>query len=320
MDVNIEELLSSKRDLSEEEFNENPELSYLVGDYGFNAIRGKIFIADDWYILDQVILDSRVNKIITYRFNQPSCYNINFVDYIKNTKTKILFNNCILDCSPVADTAVEINTDVVFNNCIDTNNGAKAIHGYIFKKGVYLNNSNIDFTDCTFEDNFKCENANFDVNFSRSKFLKNFTFHLSQSHNINFESAQFNANTSFKVDQKIISANFYQAKFKNTVSFSLIRFGDSLVDFSKAEFNKVVSFYKCAFDGETKFNSTIFGDIAKFTRATFNNVVNFDKTNFKDESRFYKTQFSKTAILKEIKFKNKANFSNAVFNEKAYFK
>lgn len=319
MDVNIEELLSSKRDLSEEEFNENPELSYLVGDYGFNAIRGKIFIADDWYILDQVILDSRANKIITYRFNQPSCYNINFVDYIKNTKTKILFNNCILDCSPVADTAVEINTDVVFNNCIDTNNGAKAIHGYIFKKGVYLNNSNIDFTDCTFEDNFKCENANFDVNFSRSKFLKNFTFHLSQSHNINFESAQFNANTSFKVDQKIISANFYQAKFKNTVSFSLIRFGDSLVDFSKAEFNKVVSFYKCAFDGETKFNSTIFGDIAKFTRATFNNVVNFDKTNFKDESRFYKTQFSKTAILKETKFKNKANFSNSVFNEKAYF-
>lgn len=35
MDVNIEELLSSKRDLSEEEFNENPELLYLVGDYGF---------------------------------------------------------------------------------------------------------------------------------------------------------------------------------------------------------------------------------------------------------------------------------------------
>ena len=319
MDVNVEELLSSKRDLSEEEFNENPELSYLVGDYGFNAIRGKIFIADDWYILDQVRLDSRANKIITYRFNQLSYYNINFVDYIKNTKTKTLFNNCVLDCSTVADTVAEINTDIVFNNCIDTNNGAKAIRGYIFKKRVYLNNSNIDFNDCIFEDDFKCENANFDVDFSQSKFIKNFTFHLSQSHNINFQSAQFNANTSFKIDQKIISANFYQANFKNTVSFSSIQFGNGLVDFSKAKFDKAVSFYRCAFGGETKFNGVIFGGIAKFTRATFNNVVNFDKTNFRDESRFYKTQFSKTTILTETTFENKADFSNAEFNEKSYF-
>ena len=219
MDVNIEELLSSKRDLSEEEFNENPELSYLVGDYGFNIIRGKIFIADDWYILDQVMLDSRANKIITYRFSQPSDYNINFIDYIKNTKTKTLFNNCVLFCSSIADTVVEINTEIIFNNCINTNDDGKAIHGYILKKGVYLNNSNINFTDCTFEDDFKCENANFDVNFSQSKFLKNFTFHLLQSRNINFEGAQFNANASFKEIQKIESANFCQAEFKKTVKF-----------------------------------------------------------------------------------------------------
>ena len=319
MDVNIEELLSSKRDLSEEEFNENPELSYLVGDYGFNAIRGKIFIADGWYILDQVMLDSQVNAIRTYRFNQPSDYNINFVDYIKNTNTKTLFNNCVLYCSPVADTVVEINTDIIFNNCINTSDDARVIHGYIFKKGVYLNNSNINFTDCTFEDDFKCENANFDVDFSQSKFLKNFTFHLLQSRNINFKGALFYANASFKVIQKIESANFYQANFKNTVSFSSIRFGNGLVDFSKAKFDKAVSFYRCVFGGETKFNGVIFDGIAKFTRATFNNVVNFDKTNFKDESRFYKTQFSKTTILTETNFENKANFSNVVFNEKLYF-
>ncbi|OUT18677.1 pentapeptide repeat-containing protein [Campylobacter concisus] len=319
MDVNIEELLSSKRDLSEEEFNENPELLYLVGDYGFNIIKGKIFIADGWYILDKVMLDSRVNAIRTYRFNQLSYYNINFVDYIKNTKTKTLFNNCVLYCSPVADTVVEINTEIIFNNCINTNDDGKAINGYIFKKRIYLNNSNIDFNDCTFEDDFKCENANFDVDFSQSKFTKNFTFHLLQSRNINFKGALFYANASFKVIQKIESANFYQANFKNTVSFSSIGFGNGLVDFSKAKFDKAVSFYRCAFGGETKFNGVIFGGIAKFTRATFNNVVNFDKTNFKDESRFYKTQFSKTTILTETNFENKANFSSAIFNEKSYF-
>lgn len=80
-----------------------------------------------------------------------------------------------------------------------------------------------------------------------------------------------------------------------------------------------MSFYRCAFGGETKFNGVIFGGIAKFTRATFNNVVNFDKTNFRDESRFYKTQFSKTTILTETTFENKADFSNAEFNEKSYF-
>ena len=319
MDVNIEELLSSKRDLSEEEFNENPELLYLVGDYGFNIIKGKIFIADGWYILDKVMLDSRVNAIRTYRFNQSSDYNINFVDYIQNTKTKTLFNNCVLFCSLIADTVVEINTEIIFNNCINTNDDGKAINGYIFKKRIYLNNSNIDFNDCTFEDDFKCENANFDVDFSQSKFTKNCTFHLLQSRNINFKGALFYANASFKVIQKIESANFYQANFKNTVSFSPIQFGDGLVDFSKAKFDKAVSFYRCAFGGETKFNGAIFGGIAKFTRVTFNNAVNFDKANFKNESRFCKTQFSKTAILKETKFKNKANFSNAVFNEKAYF-
>ena len=319
MDVNIEELLSSKRDLSEEEFNENPELLYLVGDYGFNIIKGKIFIADGWYILDKVMLDSRVNAIRTYRFNQSSDYNINFVDYIQNTKTKTLFNNCVLFCSLIDDTVVEINTEIIFNNCINTNDDGKVINGYIFKKRIYLNNSNIDFNDCTFEDNFKCENANFDVDFSQSKFLKNFAFHLPQSRNINFEGALFYANASFKVIQKIESANFYQANFKNTVSFSPIQFGDGLVDFSKAKFDKAVSFYRCAFGGETKFNGAIFGGIAKFTRVTFNNAVNFDKANFKNESRFCKTQFSKTAILKETKFKNKTNFSNAVFNEKAYF-
>ena len=319
MDVNIEELLSSKRDLSEEEFNENPELSYLVGDYGFNIIRSKIFIADGWYILDQFMLDSQVNAIRTYRFNQPSDYNINFVDYIKNTKTKTLFNNCVLYCSPVADTVVEINTDIIFNNCINTSDDARVIHGYIFKKGIYLNNSNINFTDCTFEDDFKCENANFDVDFSQSKFLKNFAFHLPQNRNINFEGALFYANASFEVIQKIESANFYQANFKNTVSFSPIRFGNGLVDFSETKFDKAVSFYRCAFDGETKFNGAIFGGIAKFTRATFNNAVNFNKANFKNESRFCKTQFSKTTILTETNFENKADFSNAVFNEKAYF-
>ena len=44
MDVNIEELLNSKRDLSEEEFNENPELAYLVDNFGFDVLRDKIFI------------------------------------------------------------------------------------------------------------------------------------------------------------------------------------------------------------------------------------------------------------------------------------
>ena len=313
MDVNIEELLSSKRDLSEEEFNENPELSYLVGDYGFNIIRGKIFIADDWYILDQVMLDSRANKIITYRFSQPSDYNINFIDYIKNTKTKTLFNNCVLFCSSIADTVVEINTEIIFNNCINTNDDGKAIHGYIFKKGVYLNNSNINFTDCTFEDDFKCENANFDVNFSQSKFLKNFTFHLLQSRNINFEGAQFNANASFKEIQKIESANFCQAEFKKTVKFSSIQFGNGLIDFSKAEFGEAVLFHRCTFGGETKFNDAVFGSIKKF-RAAFNNAINFDKANFKDKSRF-----CRTATLAETTFENKADFSNVVFNNKADF-
>lgn len=313
MDVNIEELLSSKRGLSEEEFNENPELAHLVDNFGFDVLRGKIFIADDWYILDQVVLDSRANEIVTYHFGQLSKYNINFVDYIKNTKTKTLFNNCALDCSPVADTVVEINTDIVFNNCISTSTNVKAIHGYIFKKGIYLNNSNINFTDCTFEDDFKCENANFDVDFSQSKFLKNFTFHLLQSRNINFKSAQFNANASFKVMQKIESANFYQANFKNTVSFSPIRFGDGLVDFSKAEFGEAVLFHRCTFGGETKFNDAVFDSIKKF-RAVFNNAINFDKVNFKDKSRF-----CKTATLAETTFENKADFSNAVFNEKSYF-
>ncbi len=313
MDVNIEELLSSKRGLSEEEFSENPELSYLVGDYGFNIIRGKIFIADDWYILDQVVLDSRANEILTYHFGQLSKYNINFVDYIKNTKTKTLFNNCALDCSLVADTVVEINTDIVFNNCNDTSTNAKAIHGYIFKRGVYLNNSNINFTDCIFEDDFKCENANFDVDFSQSKFLKNFTFNLLQSHKINFESAQFNANASFEEIQKIESANFCQAEFKKTVKFSSIQFGDGLIDFSKAEFGEAVLFRRCTFGGETKFNDAVFGSIKKI-RAAFNNAINFDKANFKDKSRF-----CRTATLAETTFENKADFSNVVFNNKADF-
>lgn len=314
MDVNIEELLSSKRGLSEEEFNENPELAHLVDNFGFDVLRGKIFIADDWYILDQVTLGSRVNKITTPYFSNPSYDSINFIDYIKNAKTKILFDSCTLNCSPVADTVVEINTDIVFNNCIGTSTNVKAIHGYIFKKEVYLNNSNINFTDCTFEDDFKCENANFDVDFSQSKFLRNFTFHLLQSRNINFEGALFYANASFKVIQKIESANFYQANFKNTVSFSPIQFGDGLVDFSETKFDKAVSFYRCTFDGKTKFNGAIFGGIAKFTRVTFNNAVNFDKANFKNESRF-----CRTATLAETTFENKADFSNVVFNNKADF-
>ena len=220
MNVNIEELLSSKRDLSKEEFDEIPELAYLVDDYGFNSIRGKIFIADGWCILDKVVLGNCNLATRTFHFyNAPSNYYINFVNYIKNAKTKILFNNCIVDYSCPADTPIEISVNTIFNNCVGIDNSTIVINKHVFKKEIYLNNSNINFIACTFEDNFKCENANFDVNFSRSKFLKNFTFHLSQSHNINFESAQFNANTSFKVDQKIISANFYQAKFKNTVSF-----------------------------------------------------------------------------------------------------
>jgi len=316
MNVDIKELLDSKRDLSEEEFNNKPELNYLVDGWGFKAIKGKIFIAGEWYILSQVALGSRLGDRY---LPDPEYFTINFINYIKNATTKILFDKCPPNYSVIANMLIEINTDIIFNDCIDANTDINIIQGYIFKKEIYLNNSNINFVDCTFKDNFKCENANFDVDFSQSKFLKNFTFHLLQSRNINFKGALFYANASFKVIQKIESANFYQAKFKNTVSFSPILFGDGLVDFSKAEFDKVVSFYKCAFGGETKFNGAIFGGIAKFTRATFNKAVNFDKANFKDESRFYKTQFSKTAILKETNFENKANFSSAIFNEKSYF-
>jgi len=316
MNVDIKELLDSKRDLSEEEFNNKPELNYLVDGWGFKAIKGKIFIAGEWYILSQVALGSGLGDRY---LPDPEYFTINFINYIKNATTKILFDKCPPNYSVIANMLIEINTDIIFNDCIDANTDINIIQGYIFKKEIYLNNSNINFIDCTFKDNFKCENANFDVDFSQSKFLKNFTFHLLQSRNINFKGALFYANASFKVIQKIESANFYQAKFKNTVSFSPILFGDGLVDFSKAEFDKVVSFYKCAFGGETKFNGAIFGGIAKFTRATFNKAVNFDKANFKDESRFYKTQFSKTAILKETNFENKANFSSAIFNEKSYF-
>ena len=171
MNVDIEALLSSKRDLSEEEFNENPELAYLVDNYGFNLIRGKIFIADGWYILSQVELNycANVNQINS---SSTVSYNVvNFVTYIKHATAKILFDNCTLGNSPTANELPEINADIVFSNCTSTNNHTNTINGCMFKKEIYLNNSNIDFNDCAFTDNFKCENVNFNVNFSRNKFF-----------------------------------------------------------------------------------------------------------------------------------------------------
>ena len=314
MNVDIKELLDSKRDLSEEEFNNKPELKYLVDGWGFEAIKGKIFIADEWYILSQVALGSRLGDRY---LPDPEYFTINFINYIKNATTKILFDKCPLNYSIIADTSIEINTDIIFNDCIE-NNDVNIIHGYIFKKGIYLNNSNINFTDCTFEDNFKCENVNFDVNFSQNRFLKNFVFSALKRCKINFECTQFHSNAFFKAKQQIVSANFYQAKFKNTVSFSPIQFGNGIVDFSEAEFGKDVSFSRCSFNGETQFNSTIFGGITKFTRVQFNNVVNLNKVVFKEETQFYGTKFNR-AILTETKFENKANFTNTVFSEKAYF-
>jgi len=314
MNVDIKELLDSKRDLSEEEFNKNPELKHLVDGWGFKEIRGKIFIADGWYILSQVALGSRLGDRY---LPDPEYFTINFINYIKNATTKILFDKCPLNYSIIADTSIEINTDIIFNDCIE-NNDVNIIHGYIFKKGIYLNNSNINFTDCTFEDNFKCENINFDVNFSQNRFLKNFVFSALKSCKINFECTQFHSNAFFKAKQQIVSANFYQAKFKNNASFEGIQFGDIIADFSEVEFDKDVSFYRCTFKCETKFNSTVFSGIVKFTGVQFNNVVNLNKVNFKDEAQFYRAKFNR-AILTETKFENKANFANAVFSEKAYF-
>ena len=314
MNVDIKELLDSKRDLSEEEFNKNPELKHLVDGLGFKEIRGKIFIADGWYILSQVALGSRLGDRY---LPDPEYFTINFINYIKNATTKILFDKCPLNYSIIADTSIEINTDIIFNDCIE-NNDVNIIHGYIFKKGIYLNNSNINFTDCTFEDNFKCENVNFDVNFSQNRFLKNFVFSTQQSHIINFECAQFHANAFFKSTQKIENANFYKAKFKNNASFVGLQFGDTIADFSEVEFDKDVSFYRCTFNCETKFNSTVFGGITKFTGVRFNDVVNLDKAIFKGKAQFRGTKFNR-AILTETNFENKADFSNAEFNDKAYF-
>ena len=315
MNVDIKELLDSKRDLSEEEFNNKPELNYLVDGWGFKAIKGKIFIAGEWYILSQVALGSRLGDRY---LPDPEYFTINFINYIKNATTKILFDKCPLNHSAIANMLIEINTDIIFNNCIDTNIDINKIQGYVFKKEIYLNNSNINFIDCTFKDNFKCENTNFDVNFSQNIFLKNFVFSAQQSHIINFECAQFHANTFFKSTQKIENANFYKAKFKDNASFERIQFGDIIANFSEVEFDKDVSFYRCTFNCETKFNSTVFSGIVKFTGAQFNDVVNLDKANFKDEVRFYRTKFDR-AILTETNFKNKTDFTNAIFNGKSHF-
>ena len=315
MNVDIKELLDSKRDLSEEEFNNKPELNYLVDGWGFKAIKGKIFIAGEWYILSQVALGSRLGDRY---LPDPEYFTINFINYIKNATMKILFDKCPLNHSAIANMLIEINTDIIFNNCIDTNIDINKIQGYVFKKEIYLNNSNINFIDCTFKDNFKCENTNFDVNFSQNIFLKNFVFSAQQSHIINFECAQFHANTFFKSTQKIENANFYKAKFKDNASFERIQFGDIIANFSEVEFDKDVSFYRCTFNCETKFNSTVFSGIVKFTGAQFNDVVNLDKANFKDEVRFYRTKFDR-AILTETNFKNKTDFTNAIFNGKSHF-
>jgi len=315
MNVDIKELLDSKRDLSEEEFNNKPELNYLVDGWGFEAIKGKIFIADEWYILSQVALGSRLGDRY---LPDPEYFTINFINYIKNATTKILFDKCPPSYSVIANMLIEINTDIIFNDCIDKNTDINIIQGYIFKKKIYLNNSNINFVDCAFEDNFKCENVNFDVNFSQNRFLKNFVFSALKSCKINFECTQFHSNAFFKAKQQIVSANFYQAKFKNNASFEGIQFGDIIADFSEVEFDKDISFYRCTFKCETKFNSTVFSGIVKFTGVQFNNVVNLNKVNFKDEAQFYRAKFNR-AILTETKFENKANFANAVFSEKAYF-
>ena len=290
-------------------------MKYLVDGWGFEAIKGKIFIAGEWYILSQVALGSRLGDRY---LPDPEYFTINFINYIKNATTKILFDKCPPNYSVIANMLIEINTDIIFNDCIDENTDINIIQGYIFKKKIYLNNSNINFVDCTFKDNFKCENINFDVNFSQNIFLKNFVFSAQQSHIINFECAQFHANAFFESIQKIENTNFYKAKFKNNASFEGIQFGDIIADFSEAEFDKDVSFYKCTFNCKTKFNSTVFGGIAKFTGAQFNDVVNLDKANFKDEVRFYRTKFDR-AILTETNFENKTDFTNAIFNGKSHF-
>ena len=308
MNVDIEALLSSKRDLSEGEFNENPELAYLVDNYGFNLIRGKIFIADGWYILSQVELNycANVNQINS---SSTVSYNVvNFVTYIKHATAKILFDNCTLGNSPTANELPEINADIVFSNCTSTNNHTNTINGCMFKKEIYLNNSNIDFNDCTFTDNFKCENVNFNVNFSRNKFFKDFVFSALQSHSIDFSLAQFCASASFKVKQKIDNVIFCDAKFKDNVQFKKMQFGDGLIEFSEVEFDKNVSFYECKFNGETKFNNTAFGGPANFMGTKFNNIVYLNATNFIGEAEFY-----------GAKFEDEADFSNAIFNEKAHF-
>ena len=237
-------------------------------------VRGKIFIVDGWYILSQVELNccANVNQINS---SSTTSYNVvNFVTYIEHAAAKILFDNCTLGNSPTANNLPEISAHIVFNNCTSANDYTNTIYGYRFKKEIYLNNSNIDFNDCTFEDNFKCENVNFNVNFSRNKFLKNFIFSALQSIRIDFEYAQFYTNASFKVKQKIDNAFFSEAKFKNNVKFEKMQFGDGLIEFSEVEFDKNVLFYECKFNGETKFNNTVFGGSANFIGTKFNNIIN----------------------------------------------
>jgi len=319
MNVNIEELLSSKRDLSEEEFNKNPELAYLVDDYGFDVVRDKIFIADGWYILSQVELNccasvDQINSSSTTSYN-----GVNFVTYIEHATAKILFDNCTLGNSPTANKLLVIRADIVFNNCTSANDYTNTIYGYRFKKEIYLNNSNIDFNDCTFEDNFKCENVNFNVNFSRNKFLKDFVFSALQSRRIDFEYAQFCANASFKVKQKIDNANFCDAKFKNNVRFEKMQFGDGLIDFSEVEFDKSILFYECKFNGETRFNNTVFGGPANFMGTKFNNIVYLNATNFIGEAEFYGAKFEHEAYFSNTVFNEKAHFTNAIFAKEVKF-
>ncbi len=189
--------------------------------------------------------------------------------------------------------------------------------GCEFAKEVYVEGYAF-FQACTFNDNFISKNARQDIFFASSIFNKSFELSAEKKlGEINFQAAHFKQKFTMDI-QKFSVIDFSCAEFDCELTLHAKQFDGINIDFTRAIFNKKLSFHRSTINCGVIFKEACFESDLIFTEAKFNDVVNFDKAKFKGKTQFRGTKFNR-AILTETTFGNEADFSNVVFNEKAYF-
>lgn len=176
---------------------------------------------------------------------------------------------------------VEIETDVVFVNCVFEGK----VLGY-------------------FSDNKDWGNSNklINVNFDQAATFKNCTF---------------KEDAHFKYSRFGQGADFSGSQFKEEALFKYTEF-DGLASYANATFDGEANFKYTEFDGLADFSSAIFGGDADFKYTEFDDALKMSNAVFKRDADFKYTEFPKGSELNNVDFGRRADFKYATLGGREY--